>query len=166
MELDKKLLEFIGQSLTDANESISVAESVTSGCLQLAFSRMHTPSLFYKGGITTYTLAEKIKLLKITEGSAVECDGVSESVAQEMALQVAKLFDTDWGIATTGYCSPVRNSCYKVYAYFSFSYKGQIIVTKKLELHNKTQQLSAQLYFTEFILGCFKSHLNQSLMLK
>lgn len=166
MELDKKLLEFIGQSLSDANESISVAESVTSGCLQLAFSQMHTPSLFYKGGITTYTLAEKIKILKITESSAVECDGVSESVAQEMALNVAKLFDTDWGIAKTGYCSPVRNSCYKVYAYFSFSYKGQIIGTKKLELHDKTQQLSAQLYFSEFILGCFKSHLTQSLMLK
>lgn len=166
MELDQKLLEFIGQTLIAANESISVAESVTSGCLQLAFSQMNTPSLFYKGGITAYTLAEKIKILNITEGSAAECDGVSENVAEEMALHVAKLFNTDWAIATTGYCSPVRNSCYKVYAYFSFCYKGQTIGTKKLELHDKTQQLSAQLYFSEFILGCFKSHLNQSLMLK
>ena len=166
MELDQKLLEFIGQSLVDSNESISVAESVTSGCLQLAFSQMSNAFLFYKGGITTYSVSEKIKLLKITEDSAVECDGVSENVAQEMAINVAMLFDTDWGIATTGYCKPVRNSCYKVYAYFSFSYKGQIIGTKKLELHDKTQQLSAQLYFSEFILGCFKSHLNQSLMLK
>ncbi len=149
-----------------ANETISIAESVTSGCLQLAFSQMPNASLTYKGGITAYTLQEKVRLLKVDKKEAEESDCVSENVAKEMALQVADLFESDWSISTTGYCTPIRNSSYKIFSYFAFSYKGEIILTKKLELHPKTQALNAQLYYTEFILGCFKSELNRLLILK
>ncbi|WP_080779157.1 CinA family protein [Chryseobacterium phocaeense] len=166
MDFQKNLLEYISQSLMTAGETISIAESVTSGCLQLAFSQMPNASLFYHGGITAYTLPQKIKLLNVDRQEAEECDCVSENIAETMALNVAKVFDTDWSIATTGYCTPIRNSSYKIFAFFSFSYKGEIILTKKLELHPKTQALNAQLYYTEFILGCFKSEMNQLLILK
>ncbi|ANF52659.1 damage-inducible protein CinA [Chryseobacterium glaciei] len=166
MKFQQNLLEYISRSLLSVNESISVVESVTSGCLQLAFSQMPNASLFYKGGMTAYTLPEKVRLLSIDSDEAEECDCVSENIAETMALNVAKLFESDWSIATTGYCTPIRNSLYKIFAYFSFSYKGEIILTKKLELHPKTQALNAQLYYTEFILGCFKSEMNQLLILK
>ncbi|MEJ5105620.1 CinA family protein [Chryseobacterium sp. MYb328] len=166
MEFQKNLLEYISHCLMTADETISVAESVTSGCLQLAFSQMPNASLLYKGGMTTYTLPEKVRLLKVNKKEAEECECVSENVAKTMALQVANLFESDWSISTTGYCTPIRNSSYKIFAYFSFSYKGEIILTKKLELHPKTQALNAQLYYTEFILGCFKSELNRLLILK
>ncbi|MET3535270.1 CinA family protein [Chryseobacterium limigenitum] len=166
MKFQQNLLEYISRSLISVNESISVVESVTSGCLQLAFSQMPNASLFYKGGMTAYTLPEKVRLLSIDSDEAEESDCVSENIAETMALNVAKLFESDWSIATTGYCTPIRNSLYKVFAYFSFSYKGEIVLTKKLELHPKTQALNAQLYYTEFILGCFKSEMNQLLILK
>ncbi|MBL1221097.1 nicotinamide-nucleotide amidohydrolase family protein [Chryseobacterium sp. L7] len=166
MDFQKNLLEYISQSLMTAGETISIAESVTSGCLQLAFSQMPNASLFYNGGITAYTLPQKVKLLNVEQEEAEECDCVSENIAETMALNVAKIFDSDWSIATTGYCTPIRNSSYKIFAFFSFAYKGEIILTKKLELHPKTQALNAQLYYTEFILGCFKSEINQSLILK
>ncbi|MFP3590752.1 CinA family protein [Chryseobacterium sp. SIMBA_038] len=166
MKFQQNLLEYISRSLMSVNESISVVESVTSGCLQLAFSQMPNASLFYKGGMTAYTLPEKVRLLSIDSDEAEECDCVSENIAETMALNVAKLFESDWSIATTGYCTPIRNSLYKIFAYFSFSYKGEIVLTKKLELHPKTQALNAQLYYTEFILGCFKSEMNQLLILK
>ncbi|GAA4165733.1 hypothetical protein GCM10022217_38170 [Chryseobacterium ginsenosidimutans] len=166
MEFQKNLLEYISQSLMTTGETISVVESVTSGCLQLAFSQMPNASLFYKGGMTAYTLPEKVRLLNIDKAEAEDCDCVSENIAETMALNVAKLFETDWAIATTGYCTPTRNSSYKIFAFFSFVYKGEIILTKKLELHPKTQALNAQLYYTEFILGCFKSEINQTLILK
>ncbi|AZA85212.1 damage-inducible protein CinA [Chryseobacterium lactis] len=166
MEFQKNLLEYISQSLMTTGETISMAESVTSGCLQLAFSQMPNASLFYKGGMTTYTLPEKVRLLKVNRLEAEEYDCVSSDIAETMALKVAKLYESDWSIATTGYCTPIRNSGYKIFAYFSFSYKGEIILTKKLELHPKTQALNAQLYYTEFILGCFKSELNRFLILK
>lgn len=166
MKFQQNLLEYISRSLMSVNESISIVESVTSGCLQLAFSQMPNASLFYKGGMTAYTLPEKVRLLNIDSDEAEECDCVSENIAETMALNVAKLFESDWSIATTGYCTPIRNSLYKIFAYFSFSYKGEIVLTKKLELHPKTQALNAQLYYTEFILGCFKSEMNQLLILK
>lgn len=166
MEFQKNLLEYINHCLMTADETISVAESVTSGCLQLAFSQMPNSSLIYKGGITAYTLPEKVRLLKVDKAEAENCDCVSENIAKSMALQVASLFESDWSISTTGYCTPIRNSSYKIFAYFSFSYKGEIILSKKLELHPKTETLNAQLYYTEFILGCFKSELNRILILK
>ncbi|WP_426482817.1 CinA family protein [Chryseobacterium sp. R2ACT005] len=166
MKFQQNLLEYISQSFMTIDETISVAESVTSGCLQLAFSQMPNASMFYKGGMTTYSLPEKVRLLKVNRQEAEECDCVSENVAETMALNVARLYESDWSIATTGYCTPNRSSGYKIFAYFSFSYKGEIILTKKLELHPKTQALNAQLYYTEFILGCFKSELNRLLILK
>lgn len=166
MDFQKNLLEYISQSLMTAGETISIAESVTSGCLQLAFSQMPNASLFYNGGLTAYTLPQKVKLLNIDRKEAEEYDCVSENIASVMALNVARLFESDWSIATTGYCTPIRNSSYKIFAYFSFSYKGEIVLSKKLELHHKTQALNAQLYYTEFILGCFKSEINQLLLLR
>ncbi|MBT2619565.1 MULTISPECIES: CinA family protein [Chryseobacterium] len=166
MQFQQNLLEYISQSLLTTGETISVAESVTSGLLQLAFSQMPSSSLFYNGGITAYTMSEKVKFLNIDKEEAEVYDCVSENIAETMALNVAKSFETDWSIAITGYCTPVRSSSYKIFCYFSFSYKGEIILTKRLELHHKTQALDAQLYFTEFILGCFKSELNQVLILK
>jgi nicotinamide-nucleotide amidase len=166
MEFQKNLLEYISQSFITANETISIAESVTSGLIQLAFSQMPNSSLFYKGGLTTYTLQEKVKFLNVDRKEAKENDCVSQNIADTMALNVAKLFETDWSIAITGYATPVRNSGFKIYSYFSFSYRGEIILSKQLELHPKTQALNAQIYYTEFILGCLKSELNQFLILK
>lgn len=166
MEFQKNLLEYISQSFITSNETISIAESVTSGLLQLAFSQMPNASMFYKGGLTTYTLPEKVKFLNVDQKEAKENDCVTQNIADTMALNVAKLFETDWSIAITGYATPVRNSGFKIFSYFSFSYRGEIILSKQLELHSKTQALNAQIYYTEFILGCLKSELNQFLILK
>ena len=166
MEFQKNLLEYISQSLITTNETISIAESVTSGLLQLAFSQMPNASLFYKGGITTYNLPEKVKFLDVDREEAETCDCVSRNIAETMALNVAKLFDTDWSIAITGYATPIKNSAHKIFSFFSFSYKGEVILSKQLELHPKTQALNAQKYYAEFILGCFKSELNQLLILQ
>ncbi|MFP3598602.1 CinA family protein [Chryseobacterium sp. SIMBA_029] len=164
MEFQKDILEYISQALITTGETISVAESVTSGSLQLAFSQMPNASLFYKGGVTAYTLPIKVKMLHVNKNEAEHCDCVSENIAQTMALEIAKLYGTDWSIATTGFCTPIRSSAYKIFAYFSFVYKGEIVLTKKLELHPKTEALNAQLYYTEFILGCFKNEVSQLLI--
>ena len=166
MKFEENLLDYISQSLMKTGETISIVESATSGCLQLAFSQMPNASLFYKGGMTAYTLSEKVRLLNIDRTEAEECDGVSANIAEMMAVNVAQLFRSDWSIAATGYCTPIRNSGYKIFVYFSFAYRGEIVFTKKLELHPKTLALDAQLYYTEFILGCFKSQMNRALILQ
>lgn len=161
MELQKELLDYIGQILLTVNESISVAESVTSGFLQFSFSQMKDASAFFKGGITAYTLEEKVRLLNINEIEAKECDCVSSHIAETMAINVAKLFRTDWSIAVTGYATPVETSGFKIYSFFSFAYKNEIILSKKLEENTHTLPTQVQFNYSEFILEYFKLELDK-----
>ncbi len=157
----KNLFDYIGNHLLTINETISMAESVTSGFLQFSFSQMKDASRFYKGGITAYTLEEKVDLLHINEDQAAACDCVSPEIAETMALNVAEIFKTDWSIGVTGYATPVPESRQKLYAHFSIVYKGKVILSEKLDLHSRTRQVNAQLYYTEFILGCLKLELDK-----
>ncbi|KPH14012.1 CinA family protein [Chryseobacterium sp. ERMR1:04] len=166
MHLQQNLLEYISRSLMTTNETVSVAESVTSGLLQFSFSQMKNASLFYKGGLTAYSLNEKVKILNVDRKEAEECNCVSQNIADTMAMNVAKLFNTDWSIAITGYVASIRNSTNNIFSYFSIHYKNEIILSKKIELHHKTQAINVQLYYTEFVLGCFKSEINQQLILR
>ena len=138
MEL-QNLFNYIGNYLLEVEETIAVAESVTSGFLQFSFSQMKDASQFYKGGITAYTPDEKVNLLNVDETEALACDCVSPNIAETMALNVAKTFKSDWSIAVTGYATPVPESRKKLYAYFAIVYKGQVILSEKLDLHSRTK---------------------------
>jgi nicotinamide-nucleotide amidase len=166
MEFKQSLLDYIGGALKTANETISLAESVTAGYLQFSFSKMKGASEFFKGGLTAYTLEEKVRLLKVDEVEARRRNCVSKQMADEMALHIAQLFNTDWGISVTGYATPVEESDQKIFAYYSFAYRKEVILSRKLELHHKTDSTAAQQYYAEFILGCFKCELNQMIILK
>ena len=157
----QNLLEYIGSELLTVNQTISIAESVTAGFLQFSFSQMNDASQFFKGGITAYTITEKIDILNVEQKKASESDGVSPEIAEAMALNVADLFKSDWSIAVTGYANPLPQSRNKLFAYFSITYKGKIILTEKLDLHSRTMSLKAQLYYSEFVLGCFKLELDK-----
>nr|WP_314499425.1 CinA family protein [uncultured Chryseobacterium sp.] len=157
----QNLLEYIGSELLAVNQTISIAESVTAGFLQFSFSQMNDASQFFKGGITAFTVAEKIDILNIEKDEASESDGVSPEIAEAMALNVADLFKSDWSIAVTGYANPLPQSRNKLFAYFSITYQGKIILTEKLDLHSRTMSLKAQLYYSEFVLGCFKLELDK-----
>lgn len=163
MEFQENVLKFISESLINAGETVSMAESVTSGFLQFSFSQMKDASQFYKGGITAYTLDEKVNLLHIDEKQAEECDCVSMEIAQDLALNVARLYKTDWSIGVTGYATPVEASNYQIFAYFAFSYKNEIIFSKRMSLHPRTQSVNAQMYYSEFILGCLQGEIDRLL---
>jgi len=157
----ENLYNHIGEYLLTANETVSTAESVTSGLLQFSFSQMKDASKFFKGGLTAYTLEEKVSLLKVDQAEAWYCDCVSPNIADSMAVNISKLFKTDWSIAVTGYATPVEESKEELYAFFSIAYKGDIVLSQKLELHSRTQSINAQLYYSEFILSCFKLELEK-----
>lgn len=155
------LLEKISYYLMDRREKISIAESVTSGFVQLAFSQMQDASQFFVGGITAYSLEEKIKQLDIQpeEARAVNC--VSRSITETMALNVAEKFGTEWSIATTGYAKATPESDYEIFAFYSISYRGEIILSDRIELHPLTKSLDAQNYFTECILSNLRCELKK-----
>jgi PncC family amidohydrolase len=129
---DKSILESIGSYLLEKKESIAVAESVTAGLLQFAFSNIIDASKFFQGGITVYNLAQKFKHLEVEPIHAQSVNCVSEKVASEMALHVCRLFSSDWGIGVTGYATPVPESDNAVFAFFAIAYKNKVINSGKI----------------------------------
>ncbi len=154
MEFSKVLLDKISHGLRDRNESIASAESVTSGYLQLAFSQMFEAGKIYKGGITAYTLEQKVKHLRVNPEEALQMNCVSRNICETMAVSAGRLYDSDWSVATTGYATPVPESEQQIFAYYSIAYCGTIIRSDRIELHAMTKPLDAQRYYTEYILGC------------
>ncbi|MCS4167917.1 nicotinamide-nucleotide amidohydrolase family protein [Sphingobacterium paramultivorum] len=154
MELDKDVIQRIGKLLD--RKTVATAESVTAGQLQFMLSQIENAAVNFKGGITAYTLEEKVNLLGIDKDEARECDCVSSQIAEDMALQASHLFNADFGIGVTGYATPVEESHFKLYAYFAISYKMQIIVSEKTELSKNFLGAKAQQKYGENILVTFE----------
>ncbi len=162
MEFPNVISEKISHYLRERGETISIAESVTSGFLQLAFSQMECAEQFYNGGLTTYTIGEKIKHLNIDPVEAKACNCVSQNITKTMALNVANMFETNWSIATTGFATPVPESDHQIYAYFAIAYHGKIILSERIELHPLTDPLAAQHYYMEYVLGCLRCEVKKN----
>ena len=104
MSLELKELMLRGPRLT-----LAVAESMTSGRVQAAVGAISGASEFFLGGVTAYSLEEKVKLLGVDRAAAEKVNCVSAEVVEQMARGVCRLFGSDFGVATTGYAerSPV-----------------------------------------------------------
>jgi len=89
--------------MKDPARSLAVAESLTTGHVQARIGAISGASLFFRGGVTAYTLKAKVELLGVDREGAERCDCVSETVALQMARGVTKLFEANIGVATTGY---------------------------------------------------------------
>lgn len=83
--------------------TLAVAESLTGGRVQSRVTAHSGASDFFRGGITAYALESKIRLLGANRSAVESTQGVSARVAEEMALGVCKLFQSDIGLATTGW---------------------------------------------------------------
>src|SRR5271157_5553877 len=98
---DLKDLMLRGPRLT-----LAVAESLTSGRLQARVGAISGASEFFLGGVTAYSLDEKVRHLGIDCAEARAENSVSARVAEQMARGACVLFGADLGVATTGYAEP------------------------------------------------------------
>ncbi len=83
--------------------SLAVAESLTAGHLQTRIGAISGASRFFRGGVTAYSLEAKSRLLGVPSSLSIPVNGVSAEVATAMARGACALFDSDIGLATTGY---------------------------------------------------------------
>lgn len=144
---DPATITTIRDRLLQQHETIAVAESVTSGLVQAALSTAPDAALFYQGGLTTYNLGQKTRHLLIDPIHAISCNCVSEQVAKEMALGVCKLFSSDWGLAITGYASPVPESGHELFAYFAIARGRDIIGTGHIKPEKKEEPFNVQHWY-------------------
>jgi len=138
-------------------QTIAVAESVTSGHLQAALSTATDASKFFQGGIKAYNIGQKCRQLMIEPTHALDCNSVSEKVAEQMALNVTKIFLSNYGIGVTGYAAPLPEcNIYHPYMIFSIACENDVIITKQY-ISQKKEGVDVQLDYTETILDVLKS---------
>jgi nicotinamide-nucleotide amidase len=86
--------------------TLAVAESLTCGHVQAGIGAISGASDYFLGGITAYSLDEKVAHLGVDRREAKKVNCVSADVARQMSRGVCKLFGSDLGVATTGYAEP------------------------------------------------------------
>jgi nicotinamide-nucleotide amidase len=87
--------------------TLAVAESVTCGRLQARIGAISGASEFFLGGLTAYTIAQKVRHLGVDRALAEATNAVSAEVATQMANGAGAFFGADLALATTGYAEPV-----------------------------------------------------------
>ena len=92
------------QLLRAAGLSIATAESCTGGLLAKALTDLSGSSAFFRGGVVTYSNQAKSQVLGVRIGEGESA--VKKRVALEMARGVRHLFQSDLGLATTGFMTP------------------------------------------------------------
>jgi nicotinamide-nucleotide amidase len=89
--------------LQEPRLTLAVAESLTCGRLQARIGAISGASEFFLGGVTAYSLDQKVRHLGVDRAEAQAVNGVSARVAEQMARGACVLFGSDLGVATTGY---------------------------------------------------------------
>ena len=149
---DKKLIDDIGNKLKEKNQSIAVAESVTGGLLQAAFSNAKEASFFFQGGITAYNIGQKCRHLLVEPLHAIECNCVSELIAQQMSKHVCNLFLSDYGIGITGYAAKLpEKNINDLFAYYAISFKNKVLKSEKMKAA-ADEGLDTQLFYCNNVL--------------
>lgn len=88
--------------------TVAAAESLTCGRVQATIGAGSGASEFFCGGITAYSLEQKVRHLGVDRAAAKSVNSVSAAVAEQMARGVCLLFGSDLGVATTGYAEPSK----------------------------------------------------------
>jgi nicotinamide-nucleotide amidase len=149
---DKKLIDEIGEKLKNKNQSIALAESVTGGLLQAAFSNAKEASFFFQGGITAYNIGQKYRHLLVEPLHAIECNCVSQKVSEQMSINVCNLFLSDYGIGITGYASKMpEKNINELFAYYAISLNNKIVDHGKITT-GAEEGLPAQLVYVNTVL--------------
>ncbi len=92
--------------LSEPRLTVAAAESLTAGLVQARLASVSGASGYFLGGLTAYTLEQKVKRLGVNRTHARQVNCVSQRVAVEMAAGAVELFGADLAVATTGYAEP------------------------------------------------------------
>jgi nicotinamide-nucleotide amidase len=149
MMYDISQIELIKDTLIRNKRTLAVAESVTAGHLQVAFSQAKNASAFFQGGITAYNYGQKCRHLHIEPIHALQCNCVSEAIARQMALEVNKMFLSDYGIAITGYATRMpEQGITDLFAFAAITLRNQVLLERKLFPIIDEEGLNTQIDYT------------------
>ncbi|WP_282136254.1 competence/damage-inducible protein A [Seonamhaeicola maritimus] len=98
----------IAKQLTKLGKTLAIAESCTGGNLAEQFTKNSGASAYFNGGVVTYSTQSKMNVLGVSKEVINEYSVVSGQVAESMASNSLKLFNSDFAVATTGNAGPSK----------------------------------------------------------
>lgn len=107
-EEDETIEMVVGKLLKKQNRTISTAESCTGGKIAEVLSSVSGASNYFKGSVVSYATETKIAVLGLSAEMIEKHSVVSAEVAKQMAINVKKIMNTDYAIATTGNAGPSK----------------------------------------------------------
>ncbi len=107
-EDETSVVQRIGEKLVEQGKTLSLAESCTGGAIAEEITQHPGVSLFYRGSIIPYATELKTTILGVDKALIETYNVVSLPVAESMAVQATKLFQSDYAIATTGIAGPSK----------------------------------------------------------
>ena len=107
-EEDESLEAILGKQLNQLGRTLSTAESCTGGKIAESLTAIAGASNYFKGSVVSYSTEAKINILHIPEDVIKTHSVVSAQVAEAMAVNALKLFDSDYALATTGNAGPTK----------------------------------------------------------
>ncbi len=133
-DLDDTLEGIIVQKLIDEKMVISTAESCTAGQLAHMITKVSGSSEIFKEGFITYSYEAKSKYLNVLQDSLIKYGAVSNEVANEMAIGLAKETLADIAISITGIAGPTGDTPDKPIGltYFGLTHNGVTKTFKKI----------------------------------
>ena len=90
------------------NKTLSLAESCTGGEISARLAKVPGASKYFVGSIISYQTQSKSDLLSVPKNIIEKNSVVSKQVAEMMAQNVRKKFNSSLGIATTGNAGPSK----------------------------------------------------------
>ena len=90
------------------NKTLSLAESCTGGEISARLAKVPGASKYFVGSIISYQTQSKSDLLSVPKNIIEKNSVVSKQVAEIMAQNVRKKFNSSLGVATTGNAGPSK----------------------------------------------------------
>lgn len=98
----------LGKLFKEKGLTIATAESCTGGKIAATLTSVAGSSAYFKGSVVSYATEAKVDVLGIPQDTIDRYSVVSTQVAEAMALNVKKMMQTDFAIATTGNAGPSK----------------------------------------------------------
>ena len=103
---DDTLPGVVVRRLTQAGQTVAVAESLTGGLLGAALTELPGSSAAFRGGVQVYATDLKASLAGVPEQVLAEHGAVSPQTAEALATGVRERLGATWGVGVTGVAGP------------------------------------------------------------
>ena len=108
-EDEDSLESIVGKLLLANNHTLATAESCTGGTIASMITSVPGASKYFLGSMVCYNEQIKTEVLGVHPETIRAYTVVSEQVAEEMAVNIKQLYNSDYAVSVTGNAGPTKD---------------------------------------------------------